>query len=66
MEGTIAEEFKEDEEEERLEEATRKRKVRGCINLQEAAAFQRFENEKMEELVDQMRNEKNLVQQVCE
>ena len=66
MEETIAEEFKEDEEEEKLEEVTRKRKVRGCINLQEAAAFQKFVNEKMEELVDQMQNNKNLVQPVWE
>ena len=66
MEETIAEELEEDEEEEKLEEVTRKRKVRGCINLQEAVAFQKFVNEKMEELVDQMHNNKNLVQPVWE
>ena len=60
------EELEEDEEEEKLEEFMRKRKVRGCINPQEAAAFQRFVNEKMEELVNQMCNDKNLVQPVRE
>ena len=43
--------LKEEEEEEKLEEVKRKRKVGGCINLQEAAEFQRFMNGKMEELV---------------
>ena len=62
----IGEDFEKDEEEEKLEEVKRKRKVGGCINLQEAVMFQRFMNEKMEELVNQMRNEKNLVQPVWE
>ena len=66
MEETIEEEFKDDKEEEKLEEVMRKRKVWGCINLQEAAAFQKFMNDKMEELVDQMCNNKNLVQLVRE
>ena len=65
-EETIAEEVEEDKEEERLEEVRRKRKIGGCINLQEAGAFQKFMNDKMIELVEQMRNDKKLVQPVWE
>ena len=38
----------------------RKRKAGSCINLQEVAEFQRFVNEKMAELVEEMRNTKKL------
>ena len=48
-EETIAEKVEEDDEEEKVEEIMRKRKVGGCINLQEAAAFQKFVNDKMAE-----------------
>ena len=61
-EETTAEEFEEDDEEEKVEEIMRKRKAGGCINLQEVAVFQKFVNDKMAELVDEMRNEKNLIQ----
>ena len=44
----------------------RKRKIGGCINKQEAAAFQNFLRDKMMELVEQMRNDKNFVQLVWE
>ena len=65
-EQTIAEEFEEEDEEERVEETMRKRKAGGCINLQEVAKFQRFVNNKMAELVDEMQNKKNLIQLVRE
>ena len=58
------EELEEDDEEEKVEENMRKRKAGGCINLQEAAEFQKFVNDRMAELVDKMRNEKNLIQPV--
>ena len=51
-------------EEEEDEEITRKRKVIGCINPQEAAEFQEFVKDRMEELVEEMRREKNLVNPV--
>ena len=60
----IAEELEEEEEEEKLEETTRKRNTEGCINLQEAAEFQNFVKDRMEELVDEMRSEKNLIHPV--
>ena len=61
----IGEEFGEEEEDkEKTEETMRKRKVVGCINLQEAAEFQNFVKDKMEELVEEMRGEKNLVSPV--
>ena len=63
-EETVVEVLEEEGEEEKLEEVTRKRKVGGCINPQEAAEFQRCVNGKMEELVKQMHNDKNLVQPV--
>ena len=63
-EQTIAEEFEEEDEEEGVEETTRKRKAGSCINLQEVAEFQRFVNDKITELVDEMWNEKNLIQSV--
>ena len=62
MEEAIAEEV---EEEERLDEVMRKRKSGGCINKQEAAAFQYFVSDMME-LVKWMCNDKNLVQPVRE
>ena len=59
------EEFQEEEEyEEKTEETTRKRKAVGCINLQEAAKFQNFVKDKMEELVEEMKGEKNLINPV--
>ena len=51
----VAQEQAEEEEEEykeRMEKVTRKRKVIGCINPQEAAEFQNFIKGKMVELVD--------------
>ena len=59
----VAEEF-EEEEEEKKEETARKRKAVGCINLQEAAEFQRFVNDRMAELLEEMRSEKNLINPV--
>ena len=64
IEQTVPEEFEEEDVEERVEETMRKRKAGGCINLQESAEFQRFVNEKMAELVEEMRNMKNLIQLV--
>ena len=42
----------EEEYKERTEESTRKRKAIVCINPKEAAEFQNFVKDKMEELVD--------------
>ena len=53
-----------EEDEEKTEETTRKRKAVGCINLQEAAKFQNFVKDQMEELVEEMRGEKNLINPV--
>ena len=63
-EQTAAEEFEEENGEERVEETTRKRKAGGFINLQEVANFQRFVNEKMAEYVKEMQDMKNLIQPV--
>ena len=62
----VAQEEAEEEEEEyeRMEEATRKRKVIGCINPQEAVEFQNFIKGKMEELVDEMKAEKDIINPV--
>ena len=61
----VAEEFEEEEgEEEKAEETMRKRKVVGCINLQEVAEFQNFVRDKMTELVEEMRSQKNLIHPV--
>ena len=61
----MEEQFEEEEEdEEKTEETTRKRKVVGCINLQEAAEFQNLVKDKMEELVEEMKSEKNLINPV--
>ena len=58
------EEFEEEEEEEKAEETTRKRKAVGCLNLQEVAEFQNFVKDRMVELVEEMRSEKNLIHPV--
>ena len=47
-----------------MEEATRKRKVIGCINPQEAVEFQNFIKGKMEELFDEMKAEKDIINPV--
>ena len=63
----VAEEQAEQEEEEykeRTEEATKKRKVIGCINPQEAAEFQNFIKGKIEELVGKMKVEKDIINPV--
>ena len=63
----VAQEQPEEEEEEykeRMEEATRKRKVIECINPQEATEFQNFIKEKIEELVDEMKAEKDIINPV--
>ena len=57
-------EEEEEENEERMEESTRKRKVIGCINPQEAAEFQNFIKDKMEELVDEMKAGKDIINPV--
>ena len=49
-------EEEDDEYEARTEKSTRKRKVVGCINPQEATEFQNFIKDKMEELVDEIKN----------
>ena len=53
-----------DEYEERMEESTRKRKVVGCINTQVAAEFQYFIKDKMEELVQDMKTGKDIINRV--
>ena len=63
----VAQEQPEEEQEEykeRMEESTRKRKVIGCINPQEAAEFQNFIKDKMEELVDEMKAGKDIINPV--
>ena len=54
----------EKENEDKMEETTRKRKAVGCINPQEAAEFQKFINDRMAELVEEMKSEKNLINPV--
>ena len=59
------EQIKEEEEyEERAVEFTRKRKAIGCINPQKATESQNFVKNKMEELVDEMKSRKNLINSV--
>ena len=61
----IEEDFEEEEEDDEKTEGTmRKRKVVGYINLQEAVEFRNFVKDKMEELVEEMRGEKNLINPV--
>ena len=55
---------KEEKYKERTEESTRKRKAIGCINPQEATKFQNFVKDKMEELVDEMKTGKDLINPV--
>ena len=57
-------EEEEEEYEERTEESTRKRKVIGCINPQEATEFQNLIKDRMEELVDEMKAGKELINSV--
>ena len=54
-------EEEDDEYEERTVESTRKRKVVGCINTQEAAEFQNFIKDKMEELLHEMKIGKDII-----
>ena len=63
---TVQEQLEEEEEEyeEKMEETTRKRKAIGCINPQEATKFQNFVKDKMEELVDEMKSRKDLINPV--
>ena len=62
----VQEQLEEEEEEyeERTEESTRKRKAIGCINPQEAAKFQNFIKDRMEELVGEMKAGKDLINPV--
>ena len=62
----IPEEGNEEEDEEELDEATMKRKIVGCINKEEAEAFQNFVREKIIILVEKMKNDKNLIQPLWE
>ena len=66
MEEQMTEEVEEGKHEEELVEEMIKRKVVGCINEEEAAAFQNFMRDKMIVLVEKMRNDKNLIQPVWE
>ena len=54
-------EVEEEKHEEESVEVAMKRKVVGCINKEEAAAFQNFVRDKMSVLVERMRNDKNLI-----
>ena len=63
----VEEQFEEEDKEEykeKTEETMRKRKVVGCINLQEAAEFKNFVKDKMEELVKDMKSGKDLINPV--
>ena len=63
----VAQKQPEEEEEkykERTEEASRKRKVIGCINPEEATEFQNFIMEKLGELVDKIKTEKDIINPV--
>ena len=62
----MTEEVEEEKHEEELVEVMMKRKVVGCINKEEAVAFQNFVRDKMIVLVERMRNDKNLIQPVWE
>ena len=57
----MVEEELEEEDKDKTEETTRKRKVVGCINPREAAEFQKFIKDRMAELVKEMKSEKNLI-----
>ena len=58
----VQEQLNEEEEEykERVEGSLRKRKI-GCINPQEAEEFQSFIKSKMEDLVNEMKSNKDLI-----
>ena len=53
-EAEKVEEIEEEEDEEELYEVMMKRKIGGCINKQEAGAFQNFVRDKMIVLVERM------------
>ena len=55
-------EIEEEEDEER--EGVVTKKVRGCINPQEVEGFQNFVRSRMEEMVDEMKNTKDLINPV--
>ena len=55
-------EIEEEEDEER--EGVVAKEIHGCINPQEAEGFQNFIKNKMEEMVDEMKNMKNLIKPV--
>ena len=55
-------EIEEEEDEER--KGVVAKKLRGCINPQEAEGFQNFVKSKMEELVDELKNMKDLINPV--
>ena len=55
-------EIEEEDDEER--EGVVAKKVRGCINPQEAEGFQNFVKSKMEEIVDKMKSRKDLINPV--
>ena len=55
-------EIEEEEDEER--EGVVAEKIHGCINPQEVEGFQNFIKNKMEEMVDEMKNMKNLINPV--
>ena len=62
----VQEQLEEEEEEydKRMEESKRKREVIGCINPQEAAEFQNCIKDRMEELADEMKARKELINPV--
>ena len=61
----VQEQFKKEEEEyeERAEGSLRKRKI-GCINPREAEEFQSFIKSKMEDLINEMKSNKELINPV--
>ena len=59
-------EVEEDEDEEELDETTMKKKIIGCINKEEVAAFQDYVRSKMIVLGEKLRANKNTIQPVRE
>ena len=62
----VVQEIKEQEKDEEIEEMTTKQKIVGCINKEEAAAFQEYVHNRMIILVEKMWNNKNIIQPIRE
>ena len=62
----MVQEVEEEEDKEEIDETMTKRKIVGCINKEEAAAFQEYVQNRMIILVEKICNDKNIIQLIRE